>query len=399
MSGNYSSNKNISTISELDGGHTDNILREPYKITKELFSPSKEFNLETFVLDVSQYIEANPLNKKTISNILGVFSYARPKKQELLKKIENAISITHSSMKTYFIDIFMKMSFIFLMDTTQLQLIEFIKNDSFDDLQQFISKEVNFNFEQSFHSAFSNVNLLDIAAYYGSIECFKYLVLNNAPFSEYVCPFSICGGNYEIIYYLENNFTEQNFDEELCLTMSIAYHQYEITDYLILNYNSKITNIKTAIELFNFPVFALYAMNQKLSIDELLIAANCNNLPIVQYLCEVAKVNTEATYNDGCTALHYASGNGHLPTVQYLCEKVKVNTEVKDNIGRTALHIACENGYLPIVQYLCETQKVNIESKDKDGRTAPYYGREHLPIIQYFESNGVECHNNNCLFI
>ena len=65
--------------------------------------------------------------------------------------------------------------------------------------------------------------------------------------------------------------------------------------------------------------------------------------------------------------------SGNLPIVQYLCEVAKVNTEAKSEYGRTALHIACEKGYLPIVQYLCEVAKVNTEAKDKYGMTAIRY--------------------------
>ena len=92
----------ISTISELNCDNVNNILREPFKLTKELFSSSSEFEFEKFVFDVNQYIQTNPTNKEIISNILSIYSYVRPKKQELLTNIKKAISITQLSTNNNF---------------------------------------------------------------------------------------------------------------------------------------------------------------------------------------------------------------------------------------------------------------------------------------------------------
>ena len=377
-------------ISDLQEENIDPRILIPLKITKALFCSPEEFHFDDFVSKVQEYIETNRINKETISNILGVFTIVRPKEQELLTKIENAISTTHSSMARNFEEIFLfELPHIFKLVTTQSPLLEFIKNDDFSSLQEFLSNTIDFDFSQTYGVQYGSINLLDIAAYYGSIDCFKYFVVNNAPFSEYVCPFSICGGNYEIIHYLENNFREQNFENENSLNMSIAYHQYAITDYLIDNYSIELTAHETTISSFNYCFFSTTFSESKSSkvIEEelFLSSASIGNFPIVQYLCEVAKVNTEATTEDGRTALCIASSNGYLPIVQYLCEVAKVNTEATDIWGKTALHYACQSGYLPIVQYLCEVTKVNTEATTKDGRTALHYAciYGYLPIVQY----------------
>ena len=127
----------ISTISELNCDNVNNILREPFKLTKELFSSSSEFEFEKFVFDVNQYIQTNPTNKETISNILSIYSYVRPKKQELLKNIKKAISITQLSTNNNFQRAFQKKNipYIFDIDIILPPIMEFIKNDDFDNLQ------------------------------------------------------------------------------------------------------------------------------------------------------------------------------------------------------------------------------------------------------------------------
>ena len=180
------------------------ILRDILKITKELFFSTTEFNFENFISDVNQYIRMNPLNEETIQNILGIYSIVRPHKHELLTKIEKTISITCSSAEEAFKKIFTTdLPLFFKIVELSAPVIEIIKNDDFFKFQELISNIVDFDFNQEFHisniqNSNDTVNLLDIASYYGSVECFKYLVLNDAQFSKNVCAFAICGGNNEI---------------------------------------------------------------------------------------------------------------------------------------------------------------------------------------------------------
>ena len=386
-------------MSDINEENVHPIIREPFKITKALFSLPEDFHYDEFVSEVRDYIDTGRINIETFSNILNVFSIVRPKQQALITKLENAFPTTHRPLSFFYKEMLRdKLPFIFDLDTTQLPLLEFIKNDDFSSLQEFISNTIDFNFEQTYEIYNSNINLIDIATYYGSINCFKYLVLNNAPFSKNVCPFSICGGNYEIIHYLENNFPKQNFGHEICLIMSILYHQYEVTDYLNANYNSEITNKEATIISFNYYVFSTFFIQAKYftlkegpdARDEygrtaLHVACSCENLPIIKYLCEVAKANTELCDNRGCTAFYKACTSENLPIVKYLCEEAKVNTEAANEDGITALQIACFCGCLPIVKYLCEVARVNTETRASKGYTAIHLACEsgNFPIIKY----------------
>ena len=72
-------------------------------------------------------------------------------------------------------------------------------------------------------------------------------------------------------------------------------------------------------------------------------------MPIVRYLCEVQKVNTVTTSNDGKTPLEVAE-----------------NEDIIDFL--LPLHSAYQEGDLESVKDLCEVQKVDTESKDKEGK-------------------------------
>ena len=95
--------KGVSVISDINVEDIDPILKEPFKITKELFTSTNE----NFISDVNHYLQKNPLNKETFQNILGIFSIVRPKQQELLTKLKKHFqSHIHQKIKilsTYFI--------------------------------------------------------------------------------------------------------------------------------------------------------------------------------------------------------------------------------------------------------------------------------------------------------
>ena len=334
-----------------------------------LFSSPRKFNFERFVSDVNNYVQTNPLNKRTINKILDIFYLVRPKQHELLAKIENATSIAHSRKCENFEEYPYRLPKIFKLDTTKSPIVEFIKNDDVENLQK-ITSVPNFNFDQSLEIECSDFpNLLDVSAYYGSVKCFKFLFLNRAPFSKFICPFSICGGNKEIFRIVENEYKQNNFDDEICLTIGILYHRYKITEYLVLNYHQQTTNVPEAIKSFNFPAFKFLVMNEKPSRDYLEISSEVGNLPVIQYLFDVAKVNPEEKLSLRETPLHYACKNGFLDIVQYPCEVKKVNPETKALDEQTPLYFASEYGHMDILKYLCEVQKVNPEIVSRDEKT------------------------------
>ena len=65
----------------------------------------------------------------------------------------------------------------------------------------------------------SSISLIDFCCFFGSLKCFKYLLLNKCEITEFTLKYSIAGGNQEIINILKEN--GHSFEE--CLETSVKY--------------------------------------------------------------------------------------------------------------------------------------------------------------------------------
>lgn len=115
------------------------------------------------------------------------------------------------------------------------ELATTIRNDDVDTLQQLSSVE-NFDFNQIIPSCFyecssllSISNLIQYAAAFRSVKCFKFLLINGAEINSKLVEFAILGGSPEILRICEQH--KCNFDSSLL--NSISYHQDIIFDWLI----------------------------------------------------------------------------------------------------------------------------------------------------------------------
>ena len=112
-------------------------------------------------------------------------------------------------------------------------------------------------------------NLIDIVAYYGCERIFQYLEVNGCEIYSETPTYAIAGGNFSIIHILEKK--EVSFSD--CLITAIQHHQYEIMNWLVVNYNSDEINPISCIELLNYDAFLKYYHNH---FDE--ISYHFNNL-------------------------------------------------------------------------------------------------------------------------
>ena len=275
---------------ELFSENISPLLKEPFIITTKLFSFTEEDSFDELVSLITQYNKADPNNTQTIERILGIFSIVRPKKHELLSKIEKATLIYHTSMEASFETILGdEIPHIFKLNRIQSPLIDLIKNDNLKELEETITKNPNFDINQTFKIDSYDINLLDIAAYYGSEQCIFYLMVQEVPLTEYFCPFLLCSGNTKRIKTHAVLWRDHHtFRDEICLKLSILYHLYEQTDWLVQYYNSRLNSAKTSIESYNFYVFWLFITNKyPIPPDEAYIIGNKTNLPIFQYLSKL----------------------------------------------------------------------------------------------------------------
>jgi len=191
------------------------------------------------------------------------------------------------------------------------------------------------------------VSLLQFSAFYGSIKCFKFTLLNECVLHEKVCRYSISGGNFEIIHILEHGgmkFTG-------CFRTAVQYNRNECCDWLLQ-----------------------YFICDDVRLDECLIYYNVE--AFFFFLTNGADINEKN--ESGCTPLHSISFQGHLPTVEYLCEHGS-NVNEKNQAGLTPLHIASREGHLPVVEYIYEHGS-NLREKSENGWTPLHFASHNNHI-------------------
>ena len=127
-------------------------------------------------------------------------------------------------------------------DVKQEQLFTILKNDDIDAFISFLSVNPSFNIHEKMrvdHNSYwyiifdycIEVYMIDLCCYFGSLKCFRYLLLNKCEITDKTLNWSIAGGNKEIINILKEN----GHSFEHYLETSISHHQYETGSYQIIN--------------------------------------------------------------------------------------------------------------------------------------------------------------------
>ena len=81
---------------------------------------------------------------------------------------------------------------------------------------------------------FRKLTILNYAAAYGSLKCFKYLLLNNNDINDETLELAIYGGNIEIIkiVYQKNEF--HNNEKQNDIIFAIRKHKNDLFDWLFI---------------------------------------------------------------------------------------------------------------------------------------------------------------------
>ncbi|KAK8845722.1 hypothetical protein M9Y10_020640 [Tritrichomonas musculus] len=136
-----------------------------------------------------------------------------------------------------------------------------IRNDLIDDFITYMhktntsvdSKITSSDFETNSFLKENKPSLIEYSAFFGSIQIFQYLRINNATMDPDLWLYAIHGRNAEIIHLLEEFHV---FHSKSCLKESIKCHHNEIARYLKDNLqNEKGNEIEFALEFSNYEFF------------------------------------------------------------------------------------------------------------------------------------------------
>lgn len=203
--------------------------------------------------------------------------------------------------------------------------------DDIDLLHQLCSTPgFDFNFK------LDNTTMIDMSAKYGSLKCFKYLLMNNARISFTTLEDSFIGNNYEILHICERS----NQVTSLCMLNAIQYYHNETVNYLQTKYKLEYPWRATLMN-YNFPAF----FNKLLNTDDV------NSLD-----------------NQGNNPLHITARTGLIAILEYLLSKgAEIN--MKDGRGNTALMCASCYNKIEMIEKLIE-KGAKLEEKGANGMTA-----------------------------
>ena len=262
-------------------------------------------------------------------------------------------------------------------------LYDAILKDDADTFQAITSHQGNFDYDQKLKSFLfeKSEDLLDdvtyacIAAFYGSIHCFRYLLLQQVNVSK-CAKFAIIGGNTEIIRLVKQN--EGDFSN--LYHIAIKYHRYDIFKWLIMNegpikdiYQSNFKrkthpSLQTSIQSCNNRALLYFYDN---GIDNTIVEQEELNLigcAIVSLNIDALKVllNTflinpnkcDLNYSNNKPPICFAVEFGFTEAVKILIENGKC--ELPKEKESNPLILAAEKGYTDIVEYLAPFYKKDI---------------------------------------
>lgn len=213
--------------------------------------------------------------------------------------------------------------------------------------------------------------LIEFAAFFGSIKCFKFLYQKVPDLPNTIANFAVAGGNYEIIHLCEQKHAI--FGNE-SLMISIRFFQSDLSSYLeeFCNLEKTIDDVSKSIVYYNLRSLILY---QEVLRDDpnkldsrgytmLSLASLNGDLDIINYLIatfgDQIDVNKKSQY--GNSPFYYAAGNGHYEIVKYLSSLPNVDINAKNSDDLTALHYAAKRGHLKVVKFLCGLPNIDVNA-------------------------------------
>lgn len=285
-------------------------------------------------------------------------------------------------------------------------IYQLVKNDDVDGFQSIFNQAYKVDINQMIpDSIFDRVLFLKdgarplhIAAYFGSIKIFKYLLLNEADFqlkdnaSNNVTHFAVAGGNAEIIHILEHN----EWDFHRAPFIATQFHRNDIYTYLFeskyLN-NEKESNVLISASISN-NVEAIIHCAGELEMDvnftnknnetPLFQSVMSRSLDALELLLHHKDINIKCVDKERANLLHVASRRNFYEGMKILLNlKNKENENVfildvneVDNYGSTPLTIAAELGHIEIVKLLLNHPDIKPNYALKNGSSL------HLAVLQ-----------------
>ncbi|KAK8871386.1 hypothetical protein M9Y10_007111 [Tritrichomonas musculus] len=239
-----------------------------------------------------------------------------------------------------------------------------IRNDSIVEFITYINQinislndqKIKFSiFETNcFLTKFDEFSLIEYAAFFGSIQIFKYLHINGVELSSSLWIFAIHGRNSEIIHFLEENHIQpEDTTYKRCMEESIKCHHNEIINYIKENFYKPENYINVYLKnLHNFN-FIYLSENKTNDLDDSQILSHfCRSgcLSIINHFIDDLKVN----FNSQII----------IEKEKIIKYKYEIETTIKKYIA-SPIHFAVQKKNIELVTLLLKRNDLDINLKGR----------------------------------
>ena len=235
---------------------------------------------------------------------------------------------------------------------------------------------------------------LSVAALFGSVKCFKFLVANGNKIGSKTCSLAIAGGNPEIVHICEQSgkkFSDVSFFN------SIRYHRFELFEWLVTHYGNEDNYSYGCLQFFNEPAF-FYYISRGIDLDEVFekektvlhYAVKFMDEDLIEFILE-NKINIDSKDINKKTPICYALKHELSDIIKLLINKgasVK-NTDKKKK--RTALHIAAKLNDVDFIDLLISKQ-ADVNACDVHNETPLHFAvrNSNLEAADLLIKNGAD---------
>ncbi|EAY20509.1 hypothetical protein TVAG_238810 [Trichomonas vaginalis G3] len=254
-------------------------------------------------------------------------------------------------------------------------------------------------------------NLIQLACFYGAINCVKELIKRGASLKN-TEKYAVAGANPEVLQILK--------DKGLSLLRSIKiaarFRRYELfeqiykqtpfgvadQEYEALSNDEALTidGIFNKCARTNNVVSMLFVLKNGATPTKwnasgmIMIAADEGHVGVLKLLASIPGIEAPGI-SKGTTALFQAAENGHLGSLKVIMGMKGADCSFRKG-SRTILHAAALNGHQDVVQYIIDNNCVDINSVDASKRTPLYFAIDgcYINVIRAF-LNSPNCDTNH----
>ena len=270
-------------------------------------------------------------------------------------------------------------------------LIARLRNDDVNYFKK-LSSSPNFNVDTKIVPNLYALNpllqnhptLIQVAALFGAVECFKFLMLSGADLSVFdkhyirLPDYAIAGGNIEIIRLCQLN----GLDFEYSLHTAAKYHRLDIIEWLLQEICSDLTILDTTgMTALHLATESSFLSGMKLFLDRdvdinsrsfrgwtpIRMAVRHGHLDAFRFLMAHRNLDVNVQTRSGVAPIHFAAKYGDLEICRILLEKGNVNVNFPTEKNWRPIHYAVTNGQYEITKYLLTFNNILLNEKCGDG--------------------------------